>query len=918
MNSCHTIHATRRTDPQAQLAVLQALKTEVQAGAVRPIITARGLEAGSATVTTAEVLSALQGINPTSSPGLDRLPYTLWRVGEDCWAPLLARLFSAIGTHGCMPTHFNRGSVTPLPKEGVQDIAAPAAFRPITLLPTLYRILAKVLAARFGIAMAPAVGAEQSAYLPGRLIGDNINFTSLLPVVMAQHGITGATVFVDISKAYDSVDREFLFQAMEAMDASPGMINWARILLHNTVASTHVNGVESSPRTWHAGVRQGCPLSPLLYLFVAQALTSWLRAQPLLGITIQGVRYVTTQFADDTQIHLSDFSPAALAGLSASLVTFGKASGQVINTGKSAALLMGAPHPLPMPHMLAGIPVVQHTISLGVPQSNPAAPLLQQHEHQHDTRSSLLPPRLLAEPDTPENVRAAWDRRVSRAKQRLITISRMHLSAMGRGQAASAYALHRVLFHAEFAGIPSDDGDLGHTAATIVSDTVPHDLLSGSPSCGGFGLLPLHAHVQARHASMASRLLFHLLSQPRQLTDADHPPALPPWVTLAAAALRHCCPTLHPAQTLLCSTLSTPANAAQGVLGLPALHQPHRIPSGLLTRMAVALQAVGPLAQSTAEAGVSVRVTLTTPTPSSAAAPATLLKLGWNHPLSMPSNPLPPITPAAELVTVRAYGALLTPRVAIARSAKHRAYVQLAMSSSTRAAVAAAVPVFQAAMAKAWRLRCDNGLKETLWLLAVDSIPGARVARWRCPCVDHFPNASTSRQHSFWECHAAVAVRNQLTHALGGAAVSQASVWLLTAPRQDIADPVWTLVCLAALRAMDWGRRKLWAQYQPLPAVVANETAAEFWQLLQEFVVTYPRPLRTWPVLPPDHPFICMRMGRLVLLNTPPPAPPPPAPPSPPPSPPHPAPLSLLQGPPLPLAITPDNCNLPRARIAHD
>jgi hypothetical protein len=342
--------------------------------------------------------------HPNSSPGPDKLPYTLWRVGNDCWAPLLAHLFTAIGSTGISPPSFNLGTITPIPKDGAPDMSSPAAYRPITLLPTLYRLLAKVLAYRYGSVMQHAIGPEQSAYLPGRLIGDNINFTSLLPQVLVVHRITGANILVDISKAYDSADRDFIFQSMTNMGASSGMVNWARILLHDTVATVHANGMESAAHLWHAGVRQGCPLSPLLYLFLAQSLASWLQAQPLLGITIAGVRYVSTHYADDTQIHLADFSPAALASLTSALNTFGDASGQRINPTKSHALLIGTPPAGPIPTTLADIPVVQHITSLGISQSNPLTPpATRSSTTSMQTRGSLRPPPPLHPQPTPEH-----------------------------------------------------------------------------------------------------------------------------------------------------------------------------------------------------------------------------------------------------------------------------------------------------------------------------------------------------------------------------------------------------------------------------------------------------------------------------------------------------------------------------------
>ena len=80
-------------------------------------------------------------------------------------------------------------------------------YRPITLLNTDYRVLARVLAARFGALLGEVVGPEQSAFLPGRHIGDNVLSLRLLPAALAAQrgqqpaGLPDAGAVVELQRA---------------------------------------------------------------------------------------------------------------------------------------------------------------------------------------------------------------------------------------------------------------------------------------------------------------------------------------------------------------------------------------------------------------------------------------------------------------------------------------------------------------------------------------------------------------------------------------------------------------------------------------------------------------------------------------------------------------------------------------------
>ncbi|KAJ9529316.1 hypothetical protein QJQ45_008000 [Haematococcus lacustris] len=571
-------------------------------------------QAGAPQVSCEEVRMACKHMAPGSAPGPDGLPVNVWRVGRGSLQPLLALLFTAIGNTHTMPHMFTWGAVCPISKSG--DATSPANYRPITLLNTDYRVLARVLNARLVGVLADSIGPEQSAFLPNRLIGDNIHFLQLLPAALrAQQGMPGlphaaAVAFIDFAKAYDTISRPFLYAVIEAVGAG-AFLPWVKVLLSDCRACVVVNGCKSPWAQWEAGVRQGCPLSPSLYLFVAWALSCWLHAQPSLGVVVAGQRRVCMQFADDTEVFIRSVAEDDVQPLCLCMAVFKQASGQDMNTDKSTLLHVGTPTTHPAPSVVCGMPVVTMHKALGV------------HIH-NDT-------------DDAPHTTSIWTRLIEGVENSFTKLARLHMSAMGRGLAASTFAVSRFLFHGEFMGLPPPPLLQRITSASqkLVDRGVPPDsntrspmpgvpglLLSGAPSQGGFGLLPWKQHMLARHAVWACKLLGFLACdglplQPmqvrrrrelqaamqaatpgrqrhlrNQLQRLQRPPHRAAWMSLTPLILLTASPHLHPAFHLLAL-----ARAKPGVSGnLPEAGLP-----GLLRRIVAALRGLGCPADLTPE-----------------------------------------------------------------------------------------------------------------------------------------------------------------------------------------------------------------------------------------------------------------------------------------------------------------------------
>jgi hypothetical protein len=313
--------------------------TEEVMGAVQ----AAGLQLGRAEadavgqqeVGEAEVRAALKHSAPGKAPGLDGLPVEFYRRYLDVCAPLLARVYTAMGRCGRVPYGFTTGVIVTFYKSGPRT--KPSNYRPITLLNCDYRVLAKLLAGRLRQVQGAVISPEQAAFLPGRQIGENIMLLQVLPHALPS--TSGALcVCLDFKKAYDTVSRAFLYRLLCTAGLGGSFLMWVQLLLQDTVACACVNGHVSGRVPFAAGVRQGCPLAPQLYLFVAQALLSYLKHKGF-GVQVGDQLVTATQFADDAQVFLSgrEQLPAFLQAMQ----VFGRASGQHLNHAKSRVLLFG-------------------------------------------------------------------------------------------------------------------------------------------------------------------------------------------------------------------------------------------------------------------------------------------------------------------------------------------------------------------------------------------------------------------------------------------------------------------------------------------------------------------------------------------------------------------------------------------------
>ena len=344
-DSAHGLFRLPTTDGRCQDRLLHSLDTRLPPASIR---LAEG-PAGDGSITGDELHEALTSMARGKCAGSDGLPYEFYvrfwmELGEDFTA-MVQEVFQCTSPHPL--TCSQRTGLITLIYKGKGSRADHTNYRPITLLNTDCKVIAKVLANRFGAALDPVIDATQTAFLPGRWIGDNILCHLEEIDYLERTHQPGCVVFLDFEKAYDRLDRGWLLRCMHALGFGAGATRWVSVLLAGTQAAVLLNGFRTPSFNIYSGLSQGSPLSPILYIIAAQPLASFLRSlqhlDRLQPITLPSgaPAPVCHQHADDTSLHVRSIADVHIA-LDQGVQVFCAASNSRLNVGKTKGLLLGS------------------------------------------------------------------------------------------------------------------------------------------------------------------------------------------------------------------------------------------------------------------------------------------------------------------------------------------------------------------------------------------------------------------------------------------------------------------------------------------------------------------------------------------------------------------------------------------------
>ena len=233
-----------------------------------------------------------------------------------------------------------RRALLVLVPKGNKDKRLLKNWRLISLLNMDYKILAKVLAIRLQKIISEIIHSNQVGYIKGRYIGDNIRTMLDILDITKEHADPGLMVTIDFKKIFDTISWEFLQKTLVYFNFGPVFQKYIKLLYTSPQCCITNNGNHTAFFTTKRGIRQGCPISALLFILCVETLAISIRGNTNIhGIQLQNKYIKITQYADDTCLYLNGTN--SLENVIAIFEDFYRYAGLRLNIDKTEIIWLG-------------------------------------------------------------------------------------------------------------------------------------------------------------------------------------------------------------------------------------------------------------------------------------------------------------------------------------------------------------------------------------------------------------------------------------------------------------------------------------------------------------------------------------------------------------------------------------------------
>ena len=202
---------------------------------------------------------------------------------------------------------------------------------------TLRKIATKAIAKRLEASLPKLINHDQTGFIKGRYIGENIRLIIDVMEYTKAHDIPGILVSLDFRKAFDSLEWPFIMRTLDTFNFGTSIKKWVCTFYTNIESAALNNGFLTKWFRPTRGVRQGCPLSPYLFILSAEIMANKVHQEPgFNGIKILGNELKLSQYADDTNLFCADL--ASVEKILEIVENFGNMAGLKLNRRKTKVI----------------------------------------------------------------------------------------------------------------------------------------------------------------------------------------------------------------------------------------------------------------------------------------------------------------------------------------------------------------------------------------------------------------------------------------------------------------------------------------------------------------------------------------------------------------------------------------------------